>query len=288
MRHPEFTVCLPDRKCLVLRSTSMGISVKSLLFCLAASCFVICGGGLPTRRLQQVRAGAEDLAAFRRAGCDNFTNDQWQPLRPGYHITVPYGWLNDPHGLFQRNGTTHMFFQYNPRALAWGAPFWGHVVSQDLVHWTWLPPALLPDQPYDRGGVWSGSATIDNEGVPVLTYTAAGSSVPEYGNFFQQQAAAVPEDLSDPLLKRWRKLASNPFLTQVRGRRQLAGEKWLWWHAVSCASTTPAWRLKHLTAIVRGGVADTSAVHGLRLRQVLVSVTASGTTPMRTTCPVNS
>eukprot|EP00882_Tetradesmus_deserticola_P031638 GHRQ01035791.1.p1 GENE.GHRQ01035791.1~~GHRQ01035791.1.p1 ORF type:complete len:150 (+),score=19.28 GHRQ01035791.1:509-958(+) len=59
-----------------------------------------------------------------------------------------------------------MFFQYNPRALAWGAPFWGHVVSQDLVHWTWLPPALLPDQPYDRGGVWSGSATIDNEGVP--------------------------------------------------------------------------------------------------------------------------
>jgi hypothetical protein len=45
-----------------------------------------------------------------------------------------------------------------------GAPLWGHVVSQDLVRWSWLPPALLPDQPYDRGGVWSGSATIDNEG----------------------------------------------------------------------------------------------------------------------------
>jgi beta-fructofuranosidase len=45
-----------------------------------------------------------------------------------------------------------------------GAPFWGHVVSQDLVRWSWLPPALLPDQTYDRGGVWSGSATIDNEG----------------------------------------------------------------------------------------------------------------------------
>jgi hypothetical protein len=52
-------------------------------------------------------------------------------------------------------------------------------------------------------------------GVPVLTYTAAGSSVPEFGNFFQQQAAAVPQDVSDPLLKRWRKLDSNPFLTQV-------------------------------------------------------------------------
>jgi hypothetical protein len=52
-------------------------------------------------------------------------------------------------------------------------------------------------------------------GVPVLTYTAAGSSVPEFGNYFQQQAAAVPEDLGDPLLKKWKKLASNPFLTQV-------------------------------------------------------------------------
>lgn len=30
------------------------------------------------------------------------------------------GWLNDPHGLFQMNGTTHMFFQYNPKALQWG------------------------------------------------------------------------------------------------------------------------------------------------------------------------
>jgi hypothetical protein len=39
--------------------------------------------------------------------------------------------------------------------------------------------------------------------------------VPEFGNYFQQQAAAVPEDLSDPLLTKWKKLASNPFLTQV-------------------------------------------------------------------------
>lgn len=34
---------------------------------------------------------APDLAGYRRAGCDNFTSDQWQPLRPAFHITVPYG-----------------------------------------------------------------------------------------------------------------------------------------------------------------------------------------------------
>jgi sucrose-6-phosphate hydrolase SacC (GH32 family) len=53
-----------------------------------------------------------------------------------------------------------------------GAPFWAHVVSTDLAHWTWLPPALLPDTVYDFNGVWSGAATVPEEtGIPVLTYT---------------------------------------------------------------------------------------------------------------------
>eukprot|EP00878_Enallax_costatus_P036563 GHUV01041068.1.p1 GENE.GHUV01041068.1~~GHUV01041068.1.p1 ORF type:complete len:165 (+),score=34.78 GHUV01041068.1:648-1142(+) len=126
-----------------------------------------------TRRLQQTLTGpAPDLAGYRRAGCDNFTMNQWQPLRPAYHITVPYGWMNDPHGMFQTNGTTHIFMQYNPKKIQWGAPFWAHVISRDLAHWTWLPPALLPDTYYDFNGVWSGAATVPDEtGIPVLTYT---------------------------------------------------------------------------------------------------------------------
>lgn len=49
--------------------------------------------------------------------------------------------------------------QYNPKAVAWGAPFWGHVVTRDLARWQWLPPALLPDGRHDFNGVWSGAAT---------------------------------------------------------------------------------------------------------------------------------
>lgn len=30
--------------------------------------------------------------------------------------------LADPHGMFQLNDTVHLFFQYNPRAIAWGEP----------------------------------------------------------------------------------------------------------------------------------------------------------------------
>jgi hypothetical protein len=68
-----------------------------------------------------VAGPAPDLSNFTRAGCDNFTGDVWQPLRPAYHITVPYGWMNDPHGMFQLKDVVHLFFQYNPRDLAWGA-----------------------------------------------------------------------------------------------------------------------------------------------------------------------
>jgi hypothetical protein len=30
--------------------------------------------------------------------------------------------MNDPHGMFQMKGTTHVFFQYNPKNIKWGEP----------------------------------------------------------------------------------------------------------------------------------------------------------------------
>ncbi len=68
-------------------------------------------------------------------------------------------------------GYYHLFYQYNPHAAVWGNITWGHAVSEDLIHWRYLEDALEPDQWYDAMGVWSGSATIDNDGIPFILYT---------------------------------------------------------------------------------------------------------------------
>ena len=48
---------------------------------------------------------------------------------------------------------------------------WGHAVSDDLLHWEYLPCALAPDRYYDQDGVYSGSAIMMPDGRMMLMYT---------------------------------------------------------------------------------------------------------------------
>ena len=91
------------------------------------------------------------------------------PDHPLFHVAPPVGRLNDPNGLIVDSGTYHAFFQYtpeHPRKLV----YWGHARSTDLVHWTYLPPAILPDSRQDRNGAYSGTAIGTDDGVE-LWYT---------------------------------------------------------------------------------------------------------------------
>lgn len=78
--------------------------------------------------------------------------------RPEFHLSPRIGWMNDPNGFTYYNGKYHMFYQYHPYNTNWGPMHWGHAVSEDLLHWEYLPAALAPDQEYDQNGCFSGSA----------------------------------------------------------------------------------------------------------------------------------
>ena len=79
---------------------------------------------------------------------------------PAFHITGEVGWINDPNGLIYFNGQYHAFYQHYPNDTKWGPMHWGHVVSDDLTNWKYLPIALAPGDECDKNGCFSGSAIV--------------------------------------------------------------------------------------------------------------------------------
>ncbi|KAI3915705.1 hypothetical protein MKX01_015530 [Papaver californicum] len=125
----------------------------------------------------------------------------WQ--RTSYHFQPERNWMNGP--LFYK-GWYHLFYQYNPYGALWGNIAWGHAVSRDLIHWLYLPLAMVPDHWYDINGVWTGSATLLPDGFIVMIYTGSTNES------VQVQNVAFPANLSDPLLIHWDKYSGNPIL----------------------------------------------------------------------------
>lgn len=87
-------------------------------------------------------------------------------LRPELHFTPPKGWMNDPNGLFWRDGTWHLYYQSNPHDIVWGEIHWGHATSPDLLTWTARPPVLAPSP--ELGVVASGCVVVDHGNVSAL------------------------------------------------------------------------------------------------------------------------
>ena len=127
---------------------------------------------------------------------------RWRPI---YHHTPTYGWMNDPNGMFYKDGVWNLYFQHNPYGSTWENMTWGHSTSTDLVNWTYQGDVIEPDA---LGTIFSGSSVVDykntagfGEGAIISYYTSAGQS--------QTQSMAYSTDNG----KTFTKYESNPVLT---------------------------------------------------------------------------
>lgn len=122
-----------------------------------------------------------------------------------YHGGPYQHWMNEPHAPLYYNGVYHLFFQSNSIGTYWRNICWGHLVSDDTVHWRPVQDAIVPtENSVVPDGVWSGGATLDRNGIPVLFFTAGNDSFRREGLISNQNiGAARPADLNDPELTEW-------------------------------------------------------------------------------------
>ena len=112
--------------------------------------------------------------------------------RPAYHLTPRIGWLNDPNGFSFYDGKYHLFYQYHPYNSLWGPMHWGHVVSDDMIRWEYLPAAMAPDTDYDGAGCFSGSLLTLNDGRQLVMYTGCATyDLDPTGKWRQTQCLAL-------------------------------------------------------------------------------------------------
>ena len=120
------------------------------------------------------------------------------PERPVFHATPTVGWMNDPNGFSVYQGKCHLFYQYHPYSNEWGPMHWGHLTTQDFIHWERLPAALAPDQPFDDAGCFSGGAVELPDGKHLLMYTGVRREQNEKGAWHdvQTQCVAIGDGLN--------------------------------------------------------------------------------------------
>lgn len=155
---------------------------------------------------------------------DTFDSSNRETYRPVYHHTPMYGWMNDPNGMFYKDGVYHLYFQYNPYGSMWANMTWGHSTSTDLTHWTYEGTAIVPDA---WGAIFSGSCVVDKDntagfgkGAVVAFYTSAKST--PWGDI-QSQSMAYSLDNGKTFIK----YEHNPILTSTE--RDFRDPKVFWY-----------------------------------------------------------
>ena len=132
---------------------------------------------------------------------NEFDTTNREKFRPQYHHTPAYGWMNDPNGMFYKDGVYHLYYQWNPYGSMWENMTWGHSTSKDLIHWEHYPAAIEADA---LGTIFSGSCVVDKKQNQVVAfYTSAARR--------QTQSMAISKDNG----MTFEKFAGNPVLVST-------------------------------------------------------------------------
>ena len=143
---------------------------------------------------------------------ESFDMSNKESFRPVYHHTAAYGWMNDPNGMFYKDGVYHLFFQYNPYGSVWGNMHWGHSTSSDLIHWNFEGVSIVPDA---WGAIFSGSCVVDHNNTAgfgkdaVIAFYTSAKSTP-WGDV-QSESMAYSLDNGKTFVK----YAGNPIITSL-------------------------------------------------------------------------
>ena len=137
-----------------------------------------------------------------------------ETYRPSYHHAPERGWMNDPNGLFFKDGVWHLYYQYNPYGSMWGNMHWAHSTSTDLLHWQQQPVALAPDA---WGTMFSGSCVVDHNntagfGKDAIISMYTSSRPTPFGGDVQAQCIAYSNDGG----KTFTKYVGNPVITDEK------------------------------------------------------------------------
>ncbi len=127
---------------------------------------------------------------------NEFDSTNHEKYRPAFHHTPAYAWMNDPNGMFYKDGVWHLYYQYNPYGSMWGNMHWAHSTSRDLINWEHRPVALSPDA---NGTIFSGSCIVDHnntagfgKGAVIAMYTSCIQT--PWGHDVQSQSIAYSFD----------------------------------------------------------------------------------------------
>ena len=112
-----------------------------------------------TQNRSNIREAKDDACWKNLTLSDTFDTTNREKYRPVYHHTPLYGWMNDPNGMFYKDGRWHLYYQWNPYGSKWQNMTWGHSSSADLVRWEHHPAAIEAN---GLGTVFSGSSVVDS------------------------------------------------------------------------------------------------------------------------------